>query len=195
MGSARPQTTQLIHDNVDVTHINTDLQTLVLDADLMLRSEDPDTSAKEVELTIRARLHNHEGDPRFEALGERLERVRSEYEQGILTGLEYLRQVLAVATDVVKTEQETKVQLVDEGKRALTQVFEETRTDATPETIRQIVDDIDRIVNTARFDGWQQTKQGERNVQRAIRSTLLRYQLHKDQDLFDRIYDYVRQHY
>lgn len=103
--------------------------------------------------------------------------------------------MLAVATDVVKAEQETKVQLVDEGKRALTQVFEETRTDATPETIRQIVDDIDRIVNTTRFDGWQQTKQGERDVQRAIRSTLLRFQLHKDQDLFDRVYGYVRQHY
>jgi type I restriction enzyme R subunit len=190
-----PKTTQLIHDHVNVERINTDLETLVLDADLILRTDDPGTAGKEVELTIRARLHNHEGDSRFEALGERLERIRAEYEQGVLSGIEYLRRVLDLATDVVKTEQETNVNLVDEGKRALTQVFEETRTDQTPETIRRIVDDIDRIVYSIRFDGWQTTKAGEREVQRAIRTTLLRYQLHKDQDLFDRVYGYVKQHY
>lgn len=190
-----PKTVALVHDNVDVERVNTDLESIMLDAELILQADDPEQAAKEVEVSIRARLHSHSEDPRFEALGERLERIRYEYEQGVLIGLEYLKEVLAVATDVVKTEQETEVQLVDEGRRALSQVFEETRTDQTPETIAQIVEDIDQIVNAARFDGWQDTKSGDRNVQQAISSTLLRYRLHKDRELFDKVYIYVRQYY
>ena len=37
-----------------------------------------------------------------------------------------------------------------------------------------------------RFPGWKNTSAGEREVQKAIRKTLLKYKLHKDQELFDR---------
>jgi type I restriction enzyme, R subunit len=46
-----------------------------------------------------------------------------------------------------------------------------------------------------RFDGWQQTVAGEREVQKALRKTLLKYQLHRDQELFDRAYGYIKQYY
>jgi type I restriction enzyme R subunit len=36
---------------------------------------------------------------------------------------------------------------------------------------------------------------GEREVKRALRGTLLKYQLHREQELFDRAYDYIRQYY
>lgn len=58
-----------------------------------------------------------------------------------------------------------------------------------------IVDDIDEVVRATRFEGWQDTVAGEREVQSVLRRTLLKYRLHKEQDLFDRAYDYVRQHY
>ena len=35
----------------------------------------------------------------------------------------------------------------------------------------------------------------EREVQKALRKTLLKYHLHKDQDLFDRAYGYIRQYF
>jgi len=35
----------------------------------------------------------------------------------------------------------------------------------------------------------------EKEVQRALRKTLLKYKLHKEQDLFDKAYDYIREHY
>jgi len=72
---------------------------------MVVAAGDPGGEGKQIEVTIRAQLHNHGGDPRFEALSERLERIRHEYEQGVLTGLEYLKQVLGIATDVVRTEQ------------------------------------------------------------------------------------------
>ena len=45
-----------------------------------------------------------------------------------------------------------------------------------------------------RFPDWQHTNQGERLVQRELRKTLLKYQLHHDQDLFDKAYAYIRQY-
>lgn len=137
----------------------------------------------------------HKDDPRFEELGIRLERLRDEYEQGVLGALEWLKGLLALAKDVVKAEQETEFEIVEDGKQALTQIFEESKTDKTPEIIARIVDDIDAIVKATRFDGWQSTRSGDRVVQKAIRSTLLKYQLHHDQELFERIHEYVRQHY
>ncbi len=43
--------------------------------------------------------------------------------------------------------------------------------------------------------GWQQTIAGEREVQKALGKTLLKYRLHHDQDLFDRAYGYIKQYY
>ena len=57
------------------------------------------------------------------------------------------------------------------------------------------VDDIDEIVRAVRFNGWQDTHAGEREVKRALRQTLFKYKLHQDGGLFDRAYRYVCQYY
>src|SRR5690606_23496291 len=132
----------------------------------------------------RQRLLSRRGDPVFEALGERLERLRERYEMDVIGSLEWLKELLSLAKDVVATEQETEVQIVDNGKQALSQIFEEARVETTPQVIARIVDDIDEIVRATRFDGWQSTVAGEREVQKALRKTMLKYQLHKEQDLF-----------
>jgi type I restriction enzyme R subunit len=59
----------------------------------------------------------------------------------------------------------------------------------------QIVEDIDEVVKVTRFDGWQWTISGEREIMKALRKTLLKYQLHKDQELFDKAHKYIREHY
>ena len=61
--------------------------------------------------------------------------------------------------------------------------------------VERVVGDIDAIVRAVRFDGWQQTTGGEREIKKALRSTLLKYQLYREQELFDRAYDYIRQYY
>jgi len=57
------------------------------------------------------------------------------------------------------------------------------------------VDDIDEIVRAVRFDGWQTTHAGEREVKMALRKTLFKYKLHQDADLFERAYGYIREYY
>ena len=61
--------------------------------------------------------------------------------------------------------------------------------------VERIVNDIDAIVRIVRFPGWQQTIAGEREVQKALRKTLLKYKLHHEQELFDRAYEYIKQYY
>jgi type I restriction enzyme R subunit len=59
----------------------------------------------------------------------------------------------------------------------------------------RIVNDIDEIVRIVRFPGWQQTIDGERDVQKALRRVLLKYQLHREQELFDRACAYIKEYY
>ena len=55
-----------------------------------------------------------------------------------------------------------------------------------------VVDLIQKIPDDTHDRG---TKAGEREVQKALRKILLKYKLHKEQDLFDRAYGYIKQYY
>ena len=55
--------------------------------------------------------------------------------------------------------------------------------------------DIDQIVRVVRFDGWQETHAGEREVKEALRSSLFKYRLHQGAGLFEKAYGYIRQYY
>ena len=151
---------------------------------------------KEVEIKLIARLRKHLGNPKFTALGERLEKIKERHEQGFLTSLEFLKQILELAKDVVEAEKQTDpVEERDRAKEALTELFNEAKNKNTHIIVERIVADIDDIVKKVRFPDWQHTSQGERLVQRELRRTLLKYKLHTDQDLFDKAYGYIRQYY
>ena len=61
---------------------------------------------------------------------------------------------------------------------ALTELFLEIKTDKTPAVIERIVNDIDAIVRVVRFPNWQNSNSGQREVQKSLRKTLLKYKLH-----------------
>jgi type I restriction enzyme, R subunit len=83
----------------------------------------------------------------------------------------------------------------DQGKAALTELFEEVKNGETPIIVERVVADIDSIVRQVRFPGWQRTDAGERELKKALRRSLLKYKLHTEQDLFDRAYEYIEKHY
>jgi type I restriction enzyme R subunit len=194
-----PKTIDLIHDNVHVDAIRDDLDTLVLDADLLeavLGTPDPDKKAREIEIKVARRLSEHAEDPRFRELSERLESLRERHQQGLLLSVEFLKELLSLARDVVDAERETPpAENEDRGRAALTELFEEVRTPDTPIMVERVVNDIDEIVRVVRFDGWQHTHAGEREVKKALRKTLFKYKLHQEEDLFDRAYGYIRTYY
>ena len=52
----------------------------------------------------------------------------------------------------------------DQGKSALTELFNEVRNSNTEVIVERIVSDIDEIVRVVRFEGWQDTHAGEREI-------------------------------
>ncbi|MGZ6367200.1 MAG: type I restriction endonuclease subunit R, partial [Ktedonobacteraceae bacterium] len=107
-----------------------------------------------------------------------------------------IKQLLEIAREVVEAEKEVETtEDQDQGKAALTELFNEVRNTNTSVMVERIVNDIDQIVRIVRFPGWQQTIAGDREVKQALRKTLLKYKLHQEQDLFDRAYEYIKQYY
>ncbi len=192
------KTVELIHENIHVEPVRDDLDTLVLD-DTVLEEISTDTGskkAKEIEIKIIARLHKHKEDPHFVQLSLQLEELKDRHHQGLINSLEYLKRLLEIARKVVEAEKEIDpVEEQDQARTALTELFQETRSTNMPVIVERVVDDIDSIVRIVRFPGWQQTSAGEREVQKALRKTLLKYKLHHEQELFDRAYNYIKQYY
>lgn len=192
------KTIELIHQNVRVDAVRDDLDTLVLDAELLeavLSNPDPG-KAKEIEIKVARRLRKHLDNPQFKALSERLDALRGRFESGLLSSVEFLKHLLELARDVLQAEKETPPEEdEDRGKAALTELFNEVRTEETPIIVERVVADIDEIVRLVRFPGWQDTLAGEREVKKALRKSLFKYKLHADQELFDKAYSYIRQYY
>ena len=193
------KTIELIHQNVHVDSLRDDLETLIVDAELLeavTGSPDPTKRAKEFETKLIARLRKHMGNPVYKQLSERLEALKERHERGLLNSIAFLKGLLDLARELVATEKATPPEVdEDRAKAALTELFQEVRNEKTPIVVERIVDDIDEIVRLVRFPGWQQTAAGEREVKKALRKSLLKYQLHQDVELFDKAYGYVRQYY
>jgi type I restriction enzyme R subunit len=193
------KTIELINENVHVEPVRDDIEALVLDADVLdsiLNDKDPTKRAREIEIKIIARLRKHAGNPTFTELGLRLEKIREKHEQGLLSSLDFLKGILEIAKATV--EAENQIDPEEDKKQALsalTELFNEVKTKNTHVIVERIVADIDSIVKQVRFDGWQTTTQGEREVQQALRRALLKYKLHTDQELFEKAYGYIRQYY
>lgn len=191
------QTTQLIHENVHVGDVHT-LDEFVLDADVVeeiFNNPDP-KKVKQLEKELIKRFKKHLGIPKFKSLSERLEELRDKAELGLITSIEFVKELCKIAKETVQAEKEFEAQQQEKTpKAALTELFLELKTDKTPAVVERIVTDIDAIVRVVRFPGWQQSSQGEREVQKSLRKALLKYQLHKDQALFERAYAYIKEYY
>jgi len=193
------KTIELIHRNVHVETVRDDLDEIVLDPQLIeaiLNTQNPTQKARELELKLATRLRGHMDNPRYRKLSERLEKLKEQHEAGQLHSIAFLKALLDLARDLVNTEKEVPpAEDEDRAKTALTELFQQTRSADTPIVVERIVDDIDDIVRKIRFEGWQATEGGKREVRKALRRTLAKYKLHKDEELFEKAYGYVREYY
>ena len=194
------KTLELINSNVKVEVPRDDLETIIVDSqmldDLEAKAKDPGQTISIIETQIIARIARNKSEPLFRELGERLAELKEKYSQGQQASLDFLRELLELARDTVAAEK--TIQLIpreEKGKAALTQLFDSIKTDVTPVMVERIVSDIDDVVRAVRFDGWQNTAQGDREVKQALRQTLyVKYKL-RDQDLFDRAHEYIREYF
>ena len=197
-----PKTLQLVHENMAVIGVDEEEDVLAMDAEIIEKfiSGDtlPDKKRRKVEIDLAAIIMEHRDDPRFVALGERMEKLREEHEAGLLTSIQFLKALLALAKDAVQMIKETPKADEDptaRGKAALTELFQSIRNDNTPVIVERIVNDIDGVVRIVRFPGWQNTPTGRKEVSKNLRDIVMRKYRIKDTDVFNRAYSYVEQYY
>ena len=182
-----------MHQNVHLETVIDDLETLVIDTnvlEVLTKDRDPNKKSKEIEIKLVARLRKHQHNLVFIALSERLEQLK-----GRLHSIDFLKVLLDLAREMVMAEKEVDpADEQDKAKAALAELFSEVKNGDIPTIVERIVTEIDKIVRLVRFPGWQGTV-GEREMQKALRKVIyVKYQI-KDQELFDKAYGYVKQYY
>jgi type I restriction enzyme R subunit len=192
------QTTALIHQHIHVTGINRDMEEMILDADVidnLMTKKDPKEAEKVLKI-LASRLNKHGNNPLFKKLSERLELLRDKAERGLINSIDFIKELCNIAKETLQAEKQSETKEERKtAKAALTELFLELKTDTTPVIVERIVNDIDEIVRLVRFDGWQNSTVGEREVKRELRKILwTKYQI-KDEDLFVRAYDYIKEYY
>ncbi|MEU1216617.1 hypothetical protein ABZ424_30295, partial [Streptomyces sp. NPDC005790] len=69
------------------------------------------------------------------------------------------------------------------------------KSEETPIIAEKVVDEVDSVVRTVRFDGWQGTSEGDRLVQQALRKALyIKFKI-RDQDVFRKALGYIQEYY
>lgn len=194
------KTIELVHENLIVGEVHDDMDILSLDADLIddfiEKQKDIKKTTMKVEINLVAKILEHKNDPKYVKLGEKLEILREKHEQGLLTSIEFLRLLLELAKEAARAEKEVvPEEEIDKGKAALTELFNGVKNRNTPVIVERIVNDIDDIVKLVRFDGWQNTTAGKKEVKKVLRSIIRQKYSIKDQDIFEKAYNYIEQYY
>jgi len=192
------KTIDLINEHV-VVEIPQGSETIVLDSQTiedLMQSKRTDIPAAEIEKHITARIARHLNNPVFVELGQRLNTLRERYADIQQSSLDFLRELLELARDTVAAEKAIKeVPREEQGKAALTELFEALKTDKTPIIVDNIVNRIDEVVRGVRFEGWQSTIRGDQEVRKALRATLYIQFKIRDDEVFENALGYVREYY
>lgn len=197
-----PKTMELVHDNLTVDNAKeaTEEDIIELSPDLVdFFIGNPDIlkgKTKQIEIDLIAKIRKYTNDPNFKRLGEKLEELKAQHEQQLITSIEFLKALLQLAKEAVAAEKRyVPENEINKAKAALTELFEGIKNAKTPIVVERIVEDIDNIVKIVRFDGWQNTTTGQKEVRKSLRSIInVKYKI-KDNDLFEKAYGYVEQYY
>lgn len=216
------KTTELIHGHMNEVSVKSmGSRTVTLDAaglalvkriaeQLRLPATDPAGEDKvdvyqqvldSIEARLKRRLVENES-PVYKSLAERIERLRTRAIENVEDSLTFLEEALKIAQDVVAADRaaivgddEALERIADPKRGVLTQIVEENTPPGLHQIVPEIVDRIDGIVHEVAYTGWTTSDSGDKSVRRELRAVLKNYGLPIKGDLFDRIYQYVRENY
>lgn len=199
------KTIEVIHNSIDSINIGTPLEDLVVNADIINQAITEAEAKKrsiELEQVLRLRLQNHTGDINYQPFVEKLEKLRERMEQSLETSIDFLKQLLELAKDLLKAEKKatTDDDPIDrrmQARAALTDLFESIKTPETPIIVENIVNDIDKeiVAIVRKFSDAFKSITAQREIKQKLRTILwIKYSL-KDQEVFEKAYSYIEQYY
>ena len=112
------KTIELIHNNIEV-EIKDDLEAFVVDEviiEQLIIDHGVEGASRQVEIKLVTRLRKHSSEPEFITLGQKLEELRLAHELNQVNSLDFLKNLLQLARDVLEAEQ--KIESMDEQERA-----------------------------------------------------------------------------
>jgi type I restriction enzyme R subunit len=131
---------------------------------------------------------------------EKLEELRERMEQSLETSIDFLKQLLVLAKDLLKAEKKVMDDPIDrrhQARAALTELFESIKTPETPIIVENVVNDIDKeiVAIVRKFSDAFKSVTAQREIKQKLRTILwIKYGL-KDQEVFDKAYSYIEQYY
>ena len=197
------KTIEIIHNNIDTIDIGTPLEDLVVDAEVINSVLDDEKKREkkivEVEKMLKIRLGEHKNNPKFKKFAEKLDELREKMEQNLITSIEYLKQLLQMARELLEAEKEMEQpkDKREQARAALTDLFQSIKTEDTPFIVEQVVNDIDNeVVNIIRqFNDAFKSVTARREIKKKLRSILwIKYQI-KDNEVFEKAYSYIEMYY
>ena len=175
--------------------------------DVTSGGDDGQVTASQVLDTLQKRLEKKlsgsASHPVWRKLSDRLEDLRRAVLVRVEDSVEFLKELLELAKEVVAADKAEAAGTLDEYESALpdphigalTQIFTEYAPDTAPEILSRIVERIDSIAGQVRGTGWQESQPADKEVRREIRKVLRNYSLPLSGDLYNRAYEYVRENY
>lgn len=114
-------------------------------------------------------------------------------------GIDFLKQLLELAKQLL--EEEKKVDKPEDkraqARAALTELFQSIKTEETPIIVEQVVNDIDNeVVKIVRqFTDAFKSVTARQEIRKKLRAILwIKYQI-KDNDVFEKAYQYIEMYY
>ena len=138
-------------------------------------------------------------NPQLKEIIEKLKELREKMKLQQIESIEYLKHLLELAKEVIEAERVANqpANKRQQGRAALTDLFESIKTPETPFVVENVVNDIDNQVVSIvrRFNNAFKTVSGQTEVRKMLRSILwLKYKI-KDNDVFEKAYKYVEMYY
>lgn len=196
------KTVNLIHENIESVNLEKSDGTLILD-EKIIRKALVDTSYEYVSRVIGDHLNRsvteHEDDPFYISLGNRLKEVQEKYEREQIDNERFLQQLIKLATELNEEEQRREhMKPLEITNLALTRLFNKVKEN-NPNIdfeVGEIVNGIDDIVINFAFKGWETREQVKKEVRRQL-TMLLRYKYDHDfgSDLVEKAYEYILTYY
>lgn len=200
------KTMEIINRNIHAVNIYDDLDKIVLDPTLIseIMTIKNHVEVKKIELDVAKRIRKNieGGQLQFKELADKLEKLKVKYESNFMQSVEFLKELIDLAKEVIKREKESvsdeeDIYSVKTGKAALTELFNEVKDERPNIIVENIVNDIDnKIVNEVQlFTGWQESSKGQREVKASILKVFAKYKLQGDKELIEKTYNYVAEYY